>query len=213
MKLVLQSIGCIALFSLSMSAPIAARDFGVEGQAFPVIEPDLLSVIEAKLRNLEASGEMDRMNKAMVKKAQERVRRPQAVAGISPAEESRQWNFDPTITIDKDVKDQKGNLVARRGQSVNPLDFSPVKQALVFVDGDNLAQLDWATKRYQDAGAKIIFVQGSPFDEMTKRQRRFYFDQGGKLTSKFGIKHTPAVVKQDGRVMSVEEVALKGGQG
>jgi hypothetical protein len=39
--------------------------------------------------------------------------------------------------------------------------------------------------------AKIIFVSGSPFDAMKPWQRRFYFDQGGTLTPKFGIRHTP----------------------
>ena len=47
---------------------------------------------------------------------------------------------------------------------------------------------------------------------MTNRKRRFYFDQEGKLTSKFGIEHTPAVVRQAGRVMRVSEQVLKTGR-
>ena len=39
-----------------------------------------------------------------------------------------------------------------------------------------------------------IFVSGSPFDAMKPYQRRFWFDQGGQLSAKFGIRHTPAVV-------------------
>src|SRR3546814_18424184 len=37
-----------------------ARDYGHAGQTFPVIEPDLLSTIEARLRGAEASGELAR---------------------------------------------------------------------------------------------------------------------------------------------------------
>ena len=68
--------------------------------------------------------------------------------------------------------------------------------------------------RFTDLNAKIIFVKGSPIEAMTSRKRRFYFDQEGKLTSKFGIEHTPAVVRQTGRVMRVsEEVVAKGRAG
>ncbi|WP_449451908.1 hypothetical protein, partial [Streptococcus suis] len=65
---------------------------------------------------------------------------------------------------------------------------------------------------YTDLNAKIIFVRGSPLEEMTNRKRRFYFDQAGKLTSRFGIEHTPAVVRQNGRAMRVTEQVLKTGR-
>ena len=54
--------------------------------------------------------------------------------------------------------------------------------------------------------AKLILTSGSPFALMKARQRRFFFDQGGKLTAKFGIRHTPAVVEQAGRVLKVTEL-------
>ena len=41
---------------------------------------------------------------------------------------------------------------------------------------------------------------------MKAEQRRVYFDQDGKLTGKFGIRHTPAVVEQAGRVLKVTEL-------
>jgi hypothetical protein len=37
----------------------------------------------------------------------------------------------------------------------------------------------------------IVLVKGSPTDLMKATQRRFYFDQMGSLTGKFGIAHTP----------------------
>ena len=53
-------------------------------------------------------------------------------------------------------------------------------------------------------------VNGSPIEEMTQRKRRFYFDQEGRLTGKLGVRHTPAVAVQDGRVMKLTEIKLKG---
>jgi len=209
-KRALESVAIVALLSISLTSATRASDHGVVGQTFPIVEPDLLATIEAKLQRLQANGEIDRMNAAFAKRTEARVRRPQPVSGITPAAEARTWAYDPTITIERDVQDQKGNYIARRGQTVNPLDFAAVTQALVFVDGDNDAEMAWATANYSDLKAKIILVSGSPIDEMTQRQRRFYFDQEGRLTGKLGIRHTPAIAVQDGRVMKLTEIKLKG---
>ncbi len=188
-----------------------ARDYGQAAQAFPVIEPDLLSTIEGRLRRAEASGELARSNEMFAKRVEAKVRRPDPVAGITPALKARSWDFDPSVTMERDIRDQKGNLIAAAGQRINPLDFVAIRQDLVFIDGDDAGQLAWATTRYSDLKAKIIFIKGSPIEEMTARKRRFYFDQEGKLTSRFGIEHIPAVVSQAGKVMRVSEIVLKPG--
>ena len=210
MNRALESVAIVALLSVSLTSATRARDHGVVGQAFPIIEPDLMATMEAKLERLQASGGIDRMNTEFARRAEARVRRPKPVAGISAATEARTWAYDPTIIIERDVQDQKGNYIARAGQSVNPLDFTAVRQALVFVNGDSKAEMDWATSQYSDLKAKIILVNGSPIEEMTARQRRFYFDQEGRLTGKPGVRHTPAVAVQDGRVMKLTEIKLKG---
>ncbi|MDG2515445.1 type-F conjugative transfer system protein TraW [Sphingobium yanoikuyae] len=210
MKRLLENGSLILLCALTFSSAGQASDHGVVGQTFPIIETDLLSVIEQRLTKLQASGGIDRMNAEFARRAEAKVRRPTPVAGITPATQARVWAFDPTIVIEKDVKDQKGNYVARAGQTVNPLDFVAMHQALVFVDGDDKAQMEWATSQYSDLKAKIILVSGSPIEEMTERKRRFYFDQEGRLTGKFGVRHTPAVAEQDGKVIKVSEIKLKG---
>jgi len=191
---------------------IEAKDYGQAGQAFPVIEPDLLATIESRLRRAEASGELARMNDVFARRVAAKVHRPDPVAGITPAVEARNWTFDPSVTMERDIRDQKGNLIAAAGQRINPLDFVAIRQDLVFIDGDNAGELAWAIGRYTDLKAKIIFVSGSPVDQMTAKKRRFYFDQAGKLTSRFGIEHTPAIVSQAGREMRVEELVLKPGR-
>jgi conjugal transfer pilus assembly protein TraW len=189
-----------------------ARDYGQASHAFPVIEPDLLSTIEGRLRRAEASGELARTNEMFAKRVEARVRRPDPVAGITMAIRPRTWDFDPSVTMERDIRDQKGNLIAAAGQKINPLDFVAIRQDLVFVDGDDIGQLNWATKRYSDLGAKIIFVKGSPIERMTEQKRRFFFDQAGKLTGRFGIEHVPAVVTQVGKLMRVSEIVLPSGK-
>ena len=59
--------------------------------------------------------------------------------------EARTWNFDPTVQIEHDMRDQKGNLIAAAGQRINPLDFVAIRQDLVFIDGDDRREIAWAT--------------------------------------------------------------------
>lgn len=202
----------IALMSLIALVPLPAfaRDYGQQGTIFRVLEPDLLSSIEQKLKALEASGGIDRMNQELARRTEAKVRRPDPVVGIGRADRLRVWTYDPAVTVDHDILDAKGNVLARKGQRVNPLDFVGVRQALVFIDGDDPEQVSWALRRFRDDQAKVVMVKGAPLDAMTRHQRRFYFDQGGYLVGRFAIRAVPAVVEQNGKVMRVSEIPLAG---
>ncbi|MFK3888838.1 type-F conjugative transfer system protein TraW [Sphingomonas sp. NPDC079357] len=191
-----------------MSQAVSARDYGQQGAVFPVIETDLLSVIQNKLATMQASGALDRANRALAARTEARVKRPPAVKGIIPASQSRSWIHDPTITVEQDLRDAKGRVVVARGTRVNPLDTVPLRQRLVFLDGDDPAQVAWATGRTTALNAKLILVRGSPFALMKAEQRRFYFDQSGTLTTKFGVRAVPAVIEQAGRVLRVSEIVI-----
>lgn len=200
-------------FALPWVPALDARDHGVMGQTWGIEEVDLLSTIAGRLQTLQANGGIERMQQQLAAKTRERVIRPIPVEGISPATEPRKWTYDPSIVVENDIRDTKGNLIAERGRRVNPLDFVQLRADLVFVDGEDPAQIAWATKRYATGAAKIIFVSGSPFEQMKVHQRRFFFDQKGQLTGKFGIEHTPAVVRAQGSVLAVEELVLgRGGK-
>ena len=199
----------VLLAVLLASAPAAARDYGQQGTVFPIVEPDLLEQIRAKLQRLEASGETARLNADLKKRTIARVNRPEPVAGLGVAMALRQWRFDPTITVEADISDDKGRVIISAGTRVNPLDSVSLRQKLIFINGDDAAQLAWVIKAHKASDAKLILVKGAPLDLMRARQRRFYFDQGGKLTEHFGIRAVPATVEQQGRVLLVTEQAVR----
>jgi len=196
-------------FSAACCSPAAAKDYGQVGTVFPIIEPDLLRVIETKLKTMEANGQLAAMNDQLRRRTETKVRRPDPVAGIELATKPRSWLYDPSIIIDHDIKDHKGQLIAASGKRVNPLDYVVVNTPLVFLDGDDETQVAWAVKRFDDK-ARLILVRGAPLELMTKRQRRFYFDQAGALTTKFGITRVPSIVVQDGKAMRITETPVGG---
>ncbi|MCB2061479.1 MAG: type-F conjugative transfer system protein TraW [Novosphingobium sp.] len=196
------------LAGLAATSPATARDYGQQGTVWAITEPDLLAQIHGRLAALEASGETKKLNERLKQRTIARVNRPSPVAGLVRAEAPRSWLFDPTIAVAENITDDKGRVIIAAGTRVNPLDSVPLRQALVFLDGDDPEQLAWATKTYAGTRAKFILVAGAPLELMKTRQRRFWFDQEGKLVRRFGIHAVPAVVEQQGRQLKVSEHAL-----
>ena len=191
------------------AAPALARDYGQQGAVWPIVEPDLLAQIHARLTRLEKTGETARLNQELKRRTIARVNRPEPVAGVGPASATRSWRFDPTITVERKIADDKGRVIIAAGTRVNPLDTVPLRAPLVFLDGDDPAQLAWATRRFAATRAQLILVRGAPLELMKARQRRFYFDQGGSLVKHFGIRAVPATVEQQGRVLLITEQAIE----
>lgn len=200
----------IACFS---ATTLQARDYGQQGATFAIAEEDLLETIARRLVFAKSSGKLDAMNRDFARRSEARIRRPAPVAGLSHAEEQRVWDFDPSITIDHEIRDHKRNLISPAGRRVNPLDFVVIRQKLIFLDGDDNAQMAWAVGRYKPLDAKLILTSGAPIEAMDAHKRRFYFDQAGTLTAKFGIRFTPAVVEQRGKIMRITEYPVSARSG
>ena len=105
----------------------------------------------------------------------------------------------------------QGNIIARRGDRVNPFDKVPYNQTLFFIDGDNRDQVAWLKPQLDNAGNfKIILVNGNIKEASDALDERIYFDQAGVLTTKFGFEHTPVRVTRDDQVLKIEEIPVKG---
>ena len=204
----LEALLVLAVGSLSPVSVASAKDYGTLGSTWAIAEPDLLAVIRARLQSAQQSGALAAMNQKFVDAAQASVHRPHPVAGIGPAIVDRHWSFDPTVTITDDIRDARGNLIAAKGQKFNPLRVVGMAHDFAFVDGDNAAELSWAMKQGAPDKLWIVLVNGSPTARMKEMKRRFYFDQRGVLTSRFGIEHTPALLSQKGEALDIREVAL-----
>lgn len=198
-----------ALLGIALIAvPATAKDYGQQGTTFAISEPDLLDVIRNRLLRLQATGAIEAANRAFASRTIARVRRPEAVPGIVSATAPRAWLVDPSVTVSEDLRDHRGRIVVAKGTRVNPLDTVSLRQSLVFIDGDDAAQVAWARAGAGNVSAKVILVRGSPLELMKAQQRRIYFDQKGTLTTRLGIRAVPAIVEQRGRLLAAREVAL-----
>ncbi len=158
-------------------------------------------------------GRIEKIQKDFVSNSKKHINRPKKVKGITNTKEKTVHYFNPEITLTKDILDQTGKVLYKKGTKVNPLNFQAFTRQLLFIDGDNPQQVAFAISKHRKIGdnLKIILIKGSPIELMKRNKNvRFYFDQEGYLTKTFGIETVPSLVKKEGNLMKIEGIVLGG---
>ena len=202
----------IVLYVFILSNSVSAKDFGNRGANYPVAEESILLMFQKKLGDIDLKKEEERMRRI----AEERVKNPAPVSGIVPAKETREFWHDPTYILTEDAVLPCGQVLYKAGTRVNPLDYMNLDRRLFFIDGREEKQVEWLKGQLlpgSSSGAKkiedrIILVGGSPPEIQGKLGFEVYFDQGGELTTRFGIRGSPAVAEQAGKNLKIVEVAV-----
>lgn len=202
--------GAAAAFFMAAASPALAGDLGTHGQTFDIAERDILEMISEQLKRAEASGRMGQLQDEFKRRVQAKVERPNPVPGLVRTVEPRSWLFDPSIIVPQDFSDHRGRVFARAGQRINPLERLPgFDRILIFLDGDDAAQVDWAVGQLREGGehrVRLILTKGAPMELMRRRRVQFYFDQEAKLSTHFGIRQVPARVEKDGDKLRISEI-------
>ncbi len=198
------------LLAAASPGAASAKDLGVRGATWPVAEPDLLAQIEARLLEMQRSGELARLQEEARANARRTLEEPDPAPGIAPATRERRRLWDPAITVARDIRTPDGVLIAAAGTRVNPLERMALARDLLFVDGRREAEIVWALAREDERGrpAKIVLLAGRPLDLMRRYGQPFFFDQGGRLAARFGLRFTPSLVEQAGTRLRITEIAL-----
>jgi conjugal transfer pilus assembly protein TraW len=81
----------------------------------------------------------------------------------------------------------------------------PLREGLIFIDGDDEKQVQFALKvrTQKEKKLKIVLVKGMPLKLQKQNKVWIYFDQGGVITRQFGINQIPALVEQDGLKLKI----------
>ncbi len=201
-------LAAVLLFAGGLAGAVSAKDLGVRGATWPVGEPDLLAQIEARLLEMERSGALARLEDEARADARRKLEEPDPAPGIAPAREERSRLFDPAITVARDIRTADGTLIAAAGTRVNPLARMTLPRDLLFVDGRREAEIAWALSH--DRPAKIVLLAGRPLDLMRRHRRPLFFDQGGGLAARFGLRFTPSLVEQAGTHLRITEIPVEG---
>ena len=193
-----------------------AKDFGTRGHTCKIAEQAFLEMIDQRLQKVDMKKEQAKMTAI----AKDRVENPPAAKNIKPATKSKAFYYDPTYTLDKDAVLPCGKILHKAGTTVNPLQHMDLNRRMFFIDSREKTQVEWLKERLinplpdqsEPVEDRIILIGGSPSkikEHLGKdHENKVYFDQGGELTTRFGIKASPAFVVQDGLKLRIEEVLL-----
>lgn len=185
-----------------------SENLGIIGKTYPISEPDMIEWIQQRASAMMKNGQWDQMQKRVIANTKNQIENPIPVLGISDAEKTKSWNYQPMIQLKKDLTDTQGHVVAKAG-NYNALRYKPFDVELIFINGNNTKQVAWALKKIKQnkVRTKIILTQGSFIKLAKKYETWFYYDQHGKYSQKLNITHVPALVKQDGDSLKITEFA------
>ncbi len=196
------------LVFIILSMPLLAKDFGQRGQVYPIIETNFLDYIYQKLKIYQNTGKLDDLKIMMQQKVEQAVIRPRGI-NLMPAAKLRARDFDPSLILDKDIKNHEGRLIASKGTVVNPLSYVTLSKQLIFINADRARELEFAkAKLKENINNKIILVNGNVKEANQIIGVPVYFDQTGRLINRFKLEFTPSVVEQSGDKLKITEVAL-----
>ena len=185
-----------------------ALDLGVIGPVYAIAEPSLIEVIQSKLREMQASGGLERLQRESQSRIRREVEQPTPVAGITRTTKARSFHFDPSIEVPFPIVDADGRVIVAPGTRINPLDTVSLSRPLLFLDARDSAQLEHAHRLLADRKGqlKLILTGGSYLELMRRWKLAVFYDQQGHLTTQLGIRHVPALVTQDGNRLRIDEL-------
>lgn len=191
------------------SINLHAEQLGQYGNTWKIQEQDAIDMIKGRLGEMEKRGELTKYWNDYRDTQLAGLENPKPLPGIEPVVEPQIRMYDPTYTYAETVKDHLGNVLVPAGTKINPLDYTPLSKAIIFIDGRDPKQLAYAKQRTEEHPRdKVILVAGSFLKLNREWGRPVYFDQQGILTKKFGIERVPAVLTQKGRQLQIEELKL-----
>lgn len=197
---------------IATTLPVAqAASLGSIGPTYPVGEESALDMIMKKLREKERSGELKRLQEEAVRRSMGSIKNMKPVEGITMVHSRSQRFIDPTVTYTKPVATDDGRIVVPAGTKINPLDMTSLTKTLVFFDGRDPEQREAVGRMVAKGGLKVkpILVAGSWLDLTKAWKTQVFYDQKGTLSKRFGITAVPAVIRQQGKMLVLDEIPAK----
>ncbi|WP_199099872.1 TrbC family F-type conjugative pilus assembly protein [Dyella sp. ASV21] len=190
----------------------AKGDLGARGKTFPVAEIDLLAAMQEKVKNFDWEAWKQKAAADYWKKA--------PFTELPRATEARVRQIDPTVVVPKDIIAPNGTVVARAGDTFNPLDSMGFHQKLLIFDATDKAQLEYARKFLKDAaGTRVTLItttmnRDEGFDgyvEMENELEHPVYMLNAPVRDTFHVEMVPTTVEATNKVFVVTEVPVHQG--
>ncbi|HEY9017731.1 MAG: hypothetical protein IBX55_15690 [Methyloprofundus sp.] len=183
-----------------------AHDLGVVGTTFPIAEPSLFATIAVEMGRVN----WDDINRNMAKKAREQFENLPYV-NLHPANKDQLRLVDPTITLQDDITapttDGRLVYVGRKGQQVNPLDYTKPTTKMFFFDPSNDEQKKAALHLVSKhpTGVYLVAVGGN-LAGLAEEVNRPIFYAYTWIIEKLNVRSYPSLVGTLGNRIAIAEI-------
>jgi conjugal transfer pilus assembly protein TraW len=201
-QILLLTLACF-IFSVTCSA----KDLGVFGAVYDIAEKDALKEIEERAKEADMNRIVNRGE--LVKKLRNYAPKDLKKMTLPTAQKEKMFLVDMTYTLDRDIADEKGNVVYPTGYTFNPLSYVAYPGILVILNGNSPTQVAWfkRSEYSKDLKAKLLITDGS-YAELSKALKRPVFYANQAVIEVFQVKAVPSVVQQKGALMEVREILV-----
>ena len=127
------------------SLPAPAEDLGAKATTF-AIDRDGREQLKDVVRGKKASGELEQFWKTFQQRNVAAIKNP-APLGVKSNYQFRTELHELKFVIPADYRDDQGQVIVKRGTVVEPLRIQPLTQGLIFIDGRDQRQVDYAIAR------------------------------------------------------------------
>ena len=180
-----------------------ALDFGVKSHTFEILEQSFSSMMLEKLSKVDIDKHNIEINKKIIDKAQN-----PASTNLPRCKKSKSHIIDPSMTLNQDIHDHKGNILFKAGTKVNPLSQISIEE-IVLINGNDKEQIAWYKQKYKDKTNTLILLGGNYESLKKELGSELYFDQTGEWVKKFKIESLPAILSQEDKIIRVHEINIE----
>lgn len=183
-----------------------AGNLGSVGTTYEIAEKDALAEIEDRARNIDWS-------KVIKRKQIEDYDGPQDRVTLPRAARDRSFAVDMTWTLRMDIPDGKGGILYPRGYQFNPLEYVAFTKTLVVINGKDSEQVKWfARSEYKERIDVMVLLTEGHYRKLGKKLDVPLFYADSTMIDRLRLSAVPAVVRQEGKVMVVQEFTLPSGR-
>ncbi|WP_443743379.1 TrbC family F-type conjugative pilus assembly protein [Sutterella sp.] len=178
-------------------------DLGQQGDVHEIAEPDLIEVMKDRVTKIDWQKKKEEAAARFWEKREYRV--------FPTASEERVREIDPTILVERDIKDLAGRPIRRAGDRVNPLQIRPFTQTMLIfnpLSEDEMERVLAFQKAHKAAhGSNLVLIATQMANKegwdgyvsVTDRLDSHVFLMTPEIEERWEIEKTPAVVTADNR--------------
>lgn len=198
--------------SITFTSLLLAQNLPIEGQTWPFAEKNAIEEIKS-VYSRDKDIVDARMKKAK-EESLEKLKHYKAPNTVSLPRATKDNVFFPNMvyTLDRDLRNADGKLLYPKGFSFNIMDYTNLGMKIVIFDPTDKEQMEWFQKTsYAKSLTDMVLISDGEVFEVNKKITRPLYYLSKPIVDRFGLKHTPCIVEQEGNKIKVTELSTLSG--